>query len=258
MAGRLCVGDWAGLSAWAEGVTAPLPEGAARHVQVWRLQPGDVVEVFDGQGQCWTAEVVSMGRREVSVSLRAPCVVNSELPVSVTLAVGMPANDRMDFLVEKASELGVTHIQPLMCARSVLRLDAERALKKVAHWQGVAAAACEQSGRVCVPTVAPVRTLTQYLQAAACEAGDGVQRAVLSPRASESLAGWAARAKDGSKGASSLAWVFLSGPEGGLSAEEEQAALTQGWTGVRLGPRVLRADTAPLAALAVLGSLHEG
>lgn len=254
MAGRLCVGDWAGLPAWAEGVTASLPEGAARHVQVWRLQPGDAVEVFDGRGQCWMAEVASMGRREVTVTLRTPREVLSEMPVAVTLAVGMPANDRMDFLVEKAAELGVAHIQPLMCARSVLKLDGDRALKKVAHWQGVAAAACEQSGRARVPTVAPVQTLSQYLQACARADNSGVQRAVLSPRADDSLGRWAQAAT----GPDAQSWVFLSGPEGGLSADEEAAALAQGWHGVRLGPRVLRADTAPLAALAVLGSLHEG
>lgn len=254
MAGRLCVGDWAGLPTWAEGVTASLPEGAARHVQVWRLQPGDAVEVFDGRGQCWMAEVTSMGRREVAVTLRTPREVLSEMPVAVTLAVGMPANDRMDFLVEKAAELGVAHIQPLMCARSVLKLDGDRALKKVAHWQGVAAAACEQSGRARVPTVAPVQTLSQYLQACARADNAGVQRAVLSPRADDSLGRWAQEVR----GPDAQSWVFLSGPEGGLSADEEAAALAQGWHGVRLGPRVLRADTAPLAALAVLGSLHEG
>lgn len=254
MAGRLYVGDWAGLSGWATGVTAALPEGAARHVQVWRLQPGDQVEVFDGQGRCWAAEVSSMARRDVTVTLRAPQDVASELPVSVTLAVGMPANDRMDYLVEKATELGVSCIQPLMCARSVLKLDHERAAKKVAHWQGVAAAACEQSGRVWVPKVAPVLSLAHYLQMTAQQTCSTAQRALLSPRAQDSLAQWARARRD----LSTQDWVFLSGPEGGLSPEEESAALSQGWTGVRMGPRVLRADTAPLAALAVLGNLHEG
>lgn len=253
MSGRLHVTGW---SEWAQGVTGTLPEGAARHVQVWRSQPGDQVQLFDGHGECWTAEVVSMGRREVVVRLLQPAPVQSELPIEVTLALGMPANDRMDFLVEKASELGVRRIQPLVCARSVLRLDGERAQKKVAHWQAVASAACEQSGRLLVPEVAPVMGLKAYLAQSASFAGEGdgaVACAMLSPRASVSFGGWAQAAQ----AAQTRRWTFLSGPEGGLSPEEEQEAAAAGWSGVRLGPRILRADTAPLAVMAMLGMLHE-
>ena len=140
-----------------------LPEQVSRHVQVLRLQPGEQVSVFDGFGGQWTAEVLAMGRKVVRIAVREHEGMNRELPRSVTLAVGMPANDRMDALVEKATELGVSAVQPLMCDRSVLRLDGERALKKVAHWQGVVAAACEQCGRNQVPLVAPLEKLENWL-----------------------------------------------------------------------------------------------
>src|SRR6185295_9204335 len=114
-----------------------------RHVQVLRLQPGDAITLFDGRGGEHVAEVLRMGRSEVAVQVGARHEVDRELAVAVTLAVGMPANDRMDALVEKATELGAAAIQPLLCERSVLRLAGERAQKKVAHWRGVAIAACE-------------------------------------------------------------------------------------------------------------------
>ena len=116
-----------------DGQPFALDEGASRHIQVLRLQPGDGVRLFDGQGQEWAAEVTDMGRKVVQVRLGDQVANDKELPVRVTLAVGMPANDRMDAVVEKATELGVDAIQPLVCARSVLRLDGERAAKKVAH-----------------------------------------------------------------------------------------------------------------------------
>jgi len=222
------------------GATLVLPPAAARHAQVRRVQPGDVLQLFDGHGADWPAEVLAMGRSEVSVRLGTPQPVQRELPHAVLLAVGMPANDRMDTLVEKATELGVAAIQPLLCERSVLRPDGERAAKKQAHWQGVAVAACEQSGRACVPVIEPVRTLAQWL-AALPGPGPGIgQRLLLSPHA----------------GAMPLHQVAagplcaLSGPEGGLAPAEEAAALAAGFSAIGLGPRVLRADTAPLALLA--------
>src|SRR5882724_4026836 len=132
--------------------TLSLPEGAARHVQVLRLQPGDPLTLFNGQGGEWTARVTRMGRSEVQVQMEQHHATERELPLQVTLAIGMPANERMDALVEKAAELGVAVIQPLLCERSVLRLSDERAHKRVAHWRGVAVAACEQSARTRVPT----------------------------------------------------------------------------------------------------------
>lgn len=241
------------------GAEVSLPDGAARHVQVLRMQPGNALRLFDGQGQECLATVMEMGRKSVTVTLGEPVHEPRELPVRVTLAMGMPANDRMDALVEKAAELGVYAIQPLVCARSVLRLDGERAAKKVAHWQAVAVSACEQSGRAVVPQVHPVRSVSSWLQSA--EAGtelEPVMRGVLSLRDAVSVRQWLATAAPQDAAKVPRDWCFLSGPEGGLSAEEEALALSLGWSAVSLGRRVLRADTAPLAMLSVLGAQFEG
>jgi 16S rRNA (uracil1498-N3)-methyltransferase len=228
------------------GAEIDLPEGAARHVQVLRLQPGAPLTLFDGRGGEWGAEVLQMGRREVSVRIGQFHDVSRELPLAVTIAVGMPANERMDALVEKACELGVAAIQPLLCERSVLRLSGERADKKVQHWQAVAVSACEQSGRTHVPVVAPVRSLVDWLGGLAMPAA--APRVLLSLRDAEALP---------APGASGEL-LSLSGPEGGLSEAEEDAARRRGFTPVTLGARTLRADTAPLALLAHLALTLEG
>ena len=246
------------------GLVFGLPDGASRHIQVLRLQPGALVQLFDGRGHEWQATVTEMGRKVVTVAIREPLHHNRELPVQVTLAIGMPANDRMDALVEKAAELGVFAIQPLICERSVLRLDGERAAKKVAHWQAVAISACEQCGRATVPKVHEVRSLSSWLHmqvhATGASESPSVHRGVLSLREAATLSTWIAACSpaDGRRTASPVVgYVFLSGPEGGLSPTEEQAALDSGWAAVSLGPRVLRADTAPLAALSVIGAAYE-
>jgi 16S rRNA (uracil1498-N3)-methyltransferase len=218
-----------------------LPPGAARHVQVLRLQPGDALTLFDGSGPEWQAEVTAMGRSEVRVTLRGADTPQRELARAITLAVVMPANDRMDFLVEKATELGAAALQPLVAERSVLRLSGDRADKKRAHWQGVAVAAAEQSGRTVPMRVEPVLPLAGWL-AALPAAGADEWRGLLSPRAAGPLAAFAQPRA-----------LLLSGPEGGLSDAEEDAARARGFAAVSLGPRILRADTAPLAVLAWLG-----
>ncbi len=227
-----------------------LPGPAARHVQVRRLQPGDGVRLFNGEGGEWSATVLHMGRSEVDVRVDAHAAVERELPCRVTLAVGMPANERMDVLVEKATELGVHTIQPLLCERSVLRLAGERATRKCAHWQAIAVAASEQCGRTQVPRVAPVAALSAWLPGLGMPAagdgdgdGDGRWLLSLSTDASALPQRWRAQ----------RSLTMLSGPEGGLGAGEQSLALQHGFVAVRLGPRVLRADTAPLAALAWLG-----
>lgn len=216
-----------------------LPLAAARHVQVRRLQPADRLVLFDGRGGEWGATVVRMGRDSVAVRVDGHDPVQREAPRRVVVALGMPANERMDFLVEKATELGVAAIQPLLCERSVLRLAGDRAVRKREHWQGIAAAAAEQCGRTCVPQVAPVRHVDHWL---ATLPDDGAHRLLLSPDSdTEPLQHAAGRAG---------ALLTLSGPEGGLSPDEQAAARRHGFVPVRLGERVLRAETAPLALLA--------
>lgn len=243
--------------ALAPGLVCVLPEGASRHVQVLRMQPGGQICLFDGRGHEWEAQVTEMGRKAVTVIVGEAIMHSRELPVQVTLAMGMPANDRMDALIEKAAELGAHAIQPLLCERSVLRLDGERAAKKVAHWQAVAVSACEQCGRSVVPQIHGIQTLQVWLtQQASQAAGNPTKKGVLSLRDAMPLGPWLQDAVPRGE-TQGLRYVFLSGPEGGLSPSEEQAALDAGWSAITLGPRVLRADTAPLAALSVIGAAYE-
>jgi 16S rRNA (uracil1498-N3)-methyltransferase len=223
------------------GATLSLPPGAARHVQVLRLQPGGVITLFNGEGGEWDATVTHMGRSDVSVQVGAHRATEREARRAVHLAAGMPANDRMDWLVEKATELGVASVQPLHTAHSVLRLSGERATKKQAHWQQVAVAACEQCGRNRVPMVQPVADLAAWLRGSEHLAP---LRCVLS--LAQGTRPLAAVLRDQPADAPVL---FLSGPEGGLSPQEDAQARAAGFLPVTLGPRVLRAETAALAAL---------
>jgi 16S rRNA (uracil1498-N3)-methyltransferase len=234
------------------GDVLDLPAGAARHVQVLRLQPGDSITLFNhgpgveaaSPGGEFEARVTLMGRSQVQVEIGAHANIEREPQRAVHLALGMPANERMDWLVEKAAELGVASIQPLMTERSVLRLAAERATKKVEHWQSVAIAACEQCGGNRVPTVHAVKTLTQWLGSLnLAQAG--------APKAMLLSLGEGTQALRGVELGAATA-LFLSGPEGGLSRNEESAAMVAGFVPVTLGPRVLRSETAALTALALL------
>lgn len=229
----------------ATGGLLDLPAGAARHVQVLRLQPGDTVTLFGGQvdGGEFEATITRMGRSDVQVQVGPHSAVERETACEVHLLIGMPANERMDWLVEKATELGVASIQPLTVERSVLRLSGERADKKLAHWRGIAIAACEQCGRNRVPLVHPVQPL-----------GDWMRHPVTTPhpRLLLSLRMETLPLRQAIQNQAADVFTFLSGPEGGLSAAEEALALAQGFAPVTLGSRVLRAETAPLAALAAL------
>lgn len=212
---------------------------AARHVQVLRLQPGAPLTLFDGRGGEWAANVTRMGRSDVAVAVGVHDPVEREAARAVHLLVGMPANERMDWLVEKATELGVTSLQPVLTARSVLKLEGDRAAKRQARWQAIAAAACEQCGRNRVPKVAAPVALHTALRGA----GQG-GRVVLSLRAGSQPLREAA-------GAAPAVWV-LHGPEGGLTPQEDDAALAAGFAPAHLGARVLRSETAAIAVLAVL------
>ncbi len=255
----------------ATGELLDLPASAARHVQVLRLQPGDHITLFNGgpgldnvqtvQGDGagsgeFEATVTRMGRTEVQVWVGPQHRVERAALRQIHLAVGMPANERMDWLVEKATELGVASLQPLMTERSVLRLAAERAEKKLTHWQSVAIAACEQCGGNRLPLIHPVQSLATWIQARSNAQNNSsalVSHALLlSLRPGTASLRAAISAGDQRVGAGDAAITFLSGPEGGLSRAEEDAALSCGFVPVTLGPRVLRAETAALCALAAL------
>jgi 16S rRNA (uracil1498-N3)-methyltransferase len=225
----------------ASGQSLDLPPGAARHVQVLRLQPGAHITLFNGEGGEFDATIEEMGRRDVRVQVGAHDAVEREARTRVTLALGIPANERMDWLVEKATELGAAAIRPLQTERTVLRLSGERAAKRLARWQGIAVAACEQCGRNRVPEIHPVQDLAEWLRQLPAAHEESRLLLALRPGA-QAL-----------PEASAQGMTVLSGPEGGLSAAEEDAALNAGFRPVTLGPRVLRAETAPLAVLSRLG-----
>lgn len=232
----------------APGQALALPPGPARHVQVLRMQPGQEITLFNGEGGQWGAAIERMGRSDVHVRVTSFDDLERELPVAVHLAVGLAANERVDWLVEKATELGAASIQPLVTARGVLRVAGERAQKKREHWQAIAAAACEQCGRNRVPRVHDVAALDQWLASAPANAG--ACKVVLS------LSGDPRPLFDIGTGRNDppKEWIVLSGPEGGFEEREEAAARHAGFVPVTLGPRVLRAETAPIAVLAALAA----
>ena len=218
-----------------------LPSAATRHAQVLRLQPGDTLQLFDGAGGAWTGEVVAMGRQEVQARALALRPLQAVPTRAVTLAVGMPANERMDWLVEKATELGVTRLVPLVTERTVVRLQGERAAKRVAHWLAIAAGACEQSGRDVLPTIEPIQSLSQWLGSARRDPGAFQMRLSLAP---------GARLSEDVVLAPGQPVMAALGPEGGWSAAEEQALAGAGFEPVSLGQAVLRSETAALTVLA--------
>jgi 16S rRNA (uracil1498-N3)-methyltransferase len=228
--------------AFSPGAEIALPEAAARHaVSVLRLQVGDPLVLFNGAGGEYRASLVAVNKRESRARIIEFDAVECESPVDITLALGISAGERMDYSLQKATELGVTAIQPLATERSVVKLAGERADKRLQHWQHVVIAACEQCGRNRVPAVAPVQKLYAYLAAV-----DRNKRLLmLSPDANTPL----------KRVTPTTAVVLLIGAEGGLAPAEHQAAQASGFEAVKLGPRVLRTETAPVAALAVLQAL---
>ena len=220
-----------------------LPAAVAHHAErVLRLAVGEAVTLFDGRGGECAATLLALGRQPLA-RLGPRLEVEREAPLAVTLVQALASGDKMDWIVQKAVELGAVAVQPVAAERSVLKLAGERAGKRVAHWQGVVASACEQCGRNQVPVIHPAVTLAQWL--AAHPQPPHESRAVLSLAAGSRPLLQAVPAGAGSV-------VVLSGPEGGLSPQEEAAALAAGFAPITLGPRVLRAETAPLAALALL------
>lgn len=231
------------LAAPADGASVDLPESAFRHlVQVLRMKNDEALVAFDGQGGEWRATLCEVGKRSARIRLLGFDAVDRESPLELTLAQCVSKGDRMDYTLQKAVELGITRIVPLLSSRSVVRLDAERWDKKLEHWQGVIISACEQSGRTRVPELAPVAVLPTWLDE---ESAPG-ERLTLDPEGHHGL-----RELPRPTGPVTL----LVGPEGGLSAHELQRAHAAGFTGIRIGPRVLRTETAGVAALAALQAL---
>ena len=230
-----------------------LPSGTARHVQVLRLQPNDEITLFNGQGGEFKAVVTHMGRSDVSVRVGEQSHIERELNMGVHLWSGITANERMDWLLEKATELGATTLLPITAERSVLKLKGERADKKLAHWQAIAVASSEQCGRNRVLQVGTPVNLSQaiaQLSVAPMQAARWVLSLATGTRSLQEMMQTLKTSKDGEAKRGEI--ILLSGPEGGLSPSEEAQAIAAGFVPVSLGHRVLRAETAPVAVLSAL------
>lgn len=220
------------------GTEFELPDNVFRHaVQVLRLRSGAELELFDGLGQAFAAELTEVGRRQARVKLRHACNNQVESPLTLTLMQGISRGERMDYAIQKAVELGVNHIIPVVTERCNVNLKHERADKRLAHWQGVVISACEQSGRNTLPALHDIISFE-----AAITSCEDPCKLVLAPEATQGFTALPAQRQA----------TLLIGPEGGLSEAELESALQQGFTGLRFGPRILRTETASVAALAIV------
>jgi len=227
------------------GAEIDLPSAQARHaVQVLRLERDAPLVLFNGDGHDYSARLVEPGRDRVRVLVESRGDPEPESRLDIHLALGISKGERMDFAIQKAVELGVNRITPLFTRRAQVRLDGARLDKRLEHWQGVVVAACEQSGRRRLPTLEPAGGLEVWLETAH---GDGFAGGLLlDPLAERALPALPAPESG---------LTLLIGPEGGLDPREREAARRHGFQGVRLGPRILRTETAPLAAIAVIQAL---
>jgi len=227
----------------AAGTDLALPSGAAHHAaQVLRLRVGDAVTLFDGEGGECSAQVAHVTKRAVSVRVLERRAVERESPLRITLVQSLLAAERMDYAIQKAVELGASAIAPVAAARSVTRLEGARAQRRVEHWRQIVVASCEQCGRNRLPYVHPPCELAEWL----LRPSESALRLLVSPQAPQSLS-------DLSSPSGPI--ELLVGPEGGLATDEEAALLTKGFRAVRLGPRILRAETAGPAMLAAANAL---
>lgn len=231
-------------AALRSGTELALPTAASAHLlKVLRLRPGARLTVFNGQGGEYEAELLE-GDGKARIRIGDHSTIERESPLQLTLLQAISRGERMDLIVQKAVELGVTRIVPVTAERSVVRLDAAQAEKRRAHWQSIVISACEQCGRNRVPRIEPIVDTATAVAVAVADAT--AIKLLLAPEAEHALT-------EAVRGITSA--VLLIGPEGGLSEREEAVAARYGFIGCRLGPRILRTETAPLAALAVLQAI---
>ncbi len=227
----------------AQGATIQLPDNAAHHAaRVLRMQIGDDLILFNGNGDDYTGEILRINKTEVAVKIVASHVVQNESPIAVTLAQAISSGERMDYTLQKAVELGINHIQPLAAERSVVKLSGDKIERRREHWQNVVISACEQSGRAHVPQVLPPIPYMEWLGTKETHE----LKLMLTPTATQTL-------HDLAKPKGSI--CLLIGCEGGFSPQEQLAAQSCGFTGIQLGKRILRTETAALAALAAMQAL---
>lgn len=224
------------------GTSLALPETAANHLaRVLRLREGDGCVLFNGDGHDYDARLTAISKRGVVADIVGARAIDNESPLRVILLQGIARGEKMDLILQKATELGVAAIVPVMAERTEVKLDAERTEKRVAHWRSVIASACEQSGRARLPSLSAPASLAD----AARDVGTGATKLTLDPTGDVALA---------TVEIASGAVVVAIGPEGGWSPRDRDTLSAAGFTGLRLGPRILRTETAGLAAIAALQS----
>ncbi|ADY94473.1 16S rRNA (uracil(1498)-N(3))-methyltransferase [Neisseria meningitidis] len=224
------------------GQTVALPDNIVRHLNVLRVRPNENITLFDGKGKAHAAQLTVLEKRRAEAEILHEDTTDNESPLNITLIQSISSGDRMDFTLQKSVELGVTAIQPVISERCIVRLDGERAAKRLARWQEIVISACEQSGRNTVPPVLPIIGYREALDKMPSES----TKLIMSINRARKLAD--IRQPSG-------AIVFMVGPEGGWTEQEEQQAFEAGFQAVTLGKRILRTETAPLAALAAMQTL---
>lgn len=229
--------------------TFELPENIRHHAtHVLRLKQGDAITLFDGNGGEFLAYILQVSKSSATVKTKKNIAIECESPLNIELIQAICANEKMDWIIQKAVELGADRIQPISTNRSIVRLSNERALKRLLHWQQIAVAACEQCGRNRIPEVLPVASLTEWIDRKKTQQASQDTCFMLSPTAEKQL-------KDFSKPGSGQLLTILIGPEGGLTKEEEAIASLAGFVPLYLGKRILRTETAALAAIAAIQAL---
>ena len=226
----------------AIGATIDLPESVAHHCQVLRLTAGDHVVLFNGKGGSYVASLSNIEKKRASAEVKTFNPDEVELPYAITIAQALPEASKMDWIIEKAVELGAAGIQPLTAQRCVTRLTGERAEKRRAHWQGIITSASEQCGRNRLAQLGQLSELKQWILQQ-----DLHRRIILSPHAELSLADWARHHP-------AQALTLIIGPEGGFAEQEYQLAISQGAIPLSMGPRVLRTETAGLSAITTMNA----
>ncbi|HEZ4582401.1 TPA: 16S rRNA (uracil(1498)-N(3))-methyltransferase [Neisseria meningitidis] len=224
------------------GQTVALPDNIVRHLNVLRVRPNENITLFDGKGKAHAARLTVLEKRRAEAEILHEDTTDNESPLNITLIQSISSGDRMDFTLQKSVELGVTAIQPVISERCIVRLDGERAAKRLARWQEIVISACEQSGRNTVPPVLPIIGYREALDKMPSES----TKLIMSINRARKL---------GDIRQPSGAIVFMVGPEGGWTEQEEQQAFEAGFQAVTLGKRILRTETAPLAALAAMQTL---
>lgn len=224
------------------GQTVNLPDNIVRHLNVLRVRPNENITLFDGKGKAHAARLTVLEKRRAGAEILHEETADAESPLNITLIQSISSGERMDFTLQKSVELGVTAIQPVISERCIVRLDGERAAKRLARWQEIVISACEQSGRNTVPPVLPIIGYREALDK-------------MPPESTKLIMSINRARKLGDIRHPSGAIVFMVGPEGGWTEQEEQQAFEAGFQAVTLGKRILRTETAPLAALAAMQTL---